>query len=120
MALSYGLHPSLHGALVVVATETVATAMAAMAAIAMQEVTLPRQGDAMPLCDAKKARVYTSDNTGASATAEWLACSAALWAIENVLRGGLVMVATVAMAMTMAIMAAAATDARGCIAEAGQ
>jgi len=70
MVLSHGLRPSLHGALVVVATETVATVT--------REVTLPRRGNAMLLCDAQKTRVYASNNAGASTTTERLACSAAL------------------------------------------
>jgi len=45
MALSHGVRPSLDGALVVVATETVTMAMAATAT---REVALPRRGDAMP------------------------------------------------------------------------
>jgi len=44
MLPSCGQCPSLHGALVVVATVVVAMAMAAAAASVMQEVTLPRQG----------------------------------------------------------------------------
>jgi len=60
MVLSRGLHPSLHGALMVVATE------AMVMAIATQEVALPRWGDKMALCDGK-ARVYTADNAGAGA-----------------------------------------------------
>ena len=60
--------------MVMVATETMAMAAAA-AVIAMREVALPRRGDAMPLCDAKKARVYASDNAGAGATTEWLAAA---------------------------------------------
>jgi len=71
---------------------------------------LPRWANAMPLCNTEKVRVYVSDNTGASATAEWLACSTVLWAIENALHDTLVMVATVAIVMTMAIMVVAATE----------
>jgi len=44
MSPSCGQCPSLHGALVVVATVVVAMAMAAAAASVMQEVALPRQG----------------------------------------------------------------------------
>jgi len=61
MAPSCGLHPSLHGALVVVATEAIAIAITA-AVTATREVALPRRGNVMVLCDA--------DNTGAGATAE--------------------------------------------------
>ena len=105
ISLFHGLRPSLHGALVVVATETVAMAMVGAAATAMREVALPRRDDAMPLCDAEKARVYASDNAGAGATAERLAAALRRGANENALRGALVMVATVAMTMTMAIAA---------------
>jgi len=54
---------------------------------------LPRQGDAMPLCNAKKVRVYASDNAGTSTTAKWLATALCHGANENVLCGTLVMVA---------------------------
>ena len=60
MALSCGLRPSLRGALIVVATEGVAMAMAT------QEVALPRWGDKMALCDGK-ARAYAANNAGAGA-----------------------------------------------------
>ena len=64
----------------------------------------------MTLCDGDEVWVYTADNAGAGTTAEQPACTwAALWANENALRGALMVVATVAMATTMAIMAAAAT-----------
>jgi len=46
MALSRRLRLSLHGALVVVATEIMAMAITVVA-IATQEVALPRQGNAM-------------------------------------------------------------------------
>jgi len=54
-----GLCPSLHGALVLVAT--VAAAMAAMAttaAVVTQEVASLRRGDAMVVCDGDNARMY--------------------------------------------------------------
>jgi len=73
MVLSRGLHPSLCGALVVVATEAMAMAMAitvAATATAMQEVALPRQGNVMALCDANKARESVADNAGTDTTAE--------------------------------------------------
>ena len=60
MALSRGLRPSLRGALMVVATEGMAMA------IATREVALPRRGDKMALCDGK-ARAYAADNAGAGA-----------------------------------------------------
>ena len=79
MALSCRLHLSLHGTLVVVATEMMAMAITVVAT-ATQEVALPRQGNVMLLCNAKKVKVSTANNAGASATAEQLACTwAALW-----------------------------------------
>jgi len=112
ISLFHGLHLSLHGTLVVVATEMVVMAMVGAAATAMQEVVLPRQEDAMLLCDAEKVRVYASDNAGAGTTAERLAAVLCHGANENTLRGALVMVATVAMTMTMVIAAAVATATR--------
>jgi len=68
-----GLRPSLRGALVLVAT--VATTMMVMMAIeikaaAMQEVALPRRGNAMAMCDGDGTRAYMADNVGVGATAE--------------------------------------------------
>jgi len=72
MSLSCGLRPSLHGALVVVATVAMATAMAIAAAAvsATREVALPRRGGAMTVCDSDEVGVYAADNAGADATAE--------------------------------------------------
>jgi hypothetical protein len=53
LGLSRNLRPSLHGALVVVAT--VAMAITAAVEKATREVTLPRWGDAMVVCDGDKA-----------------------------------------------------------------
>jgi len=44
--------------------------MLAAAATATQEVALLRWGDVMAMCDGDRARVYTANNTSASATAE--------------------------------------------------
>jgi len=55
-------------------------AITAVAVTATQEVPLPRQGDAMTLCDGDKVWVYAGNNAGAHTTAEQLACTwAVLW-----------------------------------------
>jgi len=76
VAVRRGLRPSLRGALVLVATVATTTmAMMAMeikaaAAAATREVALPRQGNAMAMCDGNGTRAYAADNVGVGATAE--------------------------------------------------
>jgi len=70
MVLSCGLHLSLCGTLVVVATEAIAIAIMAVVT-AMQEVMLLRQGNVMVLCNGDKARESAANNAG------WCNCSIA-------------------------------------------
>ena len=72
MSPSRGLRPSLHGALVVVATVAMAMAMgiAAAAVSATREVALQKRGGAMTVCDGDEARVYAADNASTDTTAE--------------------------------------------------
>jgi len=84
--------------------------MAVAVAMATREVVLPRQGNAMPLCDAEKARCICLTLLVPAQLLNSLPAALRHRAIENALHGALVMVATVAMAIIMAIMAAAATE----------
>jgi len=70
----------LCSALVMATVVMAIMAIMAVAVTAMGEAALPRQGDEMTTCDSNGARVYAANNTGASTTAEQLACMwAALW-----------------------------------------
>ena len=79
-----GQHPSLCGAMVLVAMAVrmivVMVTTVAAAATAIQEVALPRWSNATGMCDGNKARVYMADNAGAGTATEQFACmQAALW-----------------------------------------
>ena len=50
----------------------------AVAATAMQEAVLPRQGDETIICESDGARASTANCAGASASAEQLTC---MWAM---------------------------------------
>ena len=85
IAVHHVLHPSLRGALVLVATvATTVMAMEIMAAAvaAMREVALPRWGNAMAMCDGDGTSAYMADNVGVSATAE-LTCGPCCGANER-------------------------------------
>jgi len=70
MLLSHGLHPSLRGTLVVVATVAMVIAIAAMVVSVTQEVALLRWGGVMTVCDDDKVRVYAANNASTDTTAE--------------------------------------------------
>ena len=70
LALHCGANENtLHSALVIVATMAMAI-MVAVAATVTREVALLRWGNKMMTCDSDRARVYTTDNAGTSATVE--------------------------------------------------
>jgi len=70
-----GQHPSLRGALVLVATVVTMMVMATMA-MATREVAFPRRSDATAMCDGDKAGVCAADNAGAE---QFTCTQAALW-----------------------------------------
>jgi len=71
-----GLCLLLCGTLVLVATvvmAVIAMMITPAAATATQEVTLPRWGNVMAMCDSNKARISVADNAGAGTTTEQFA-----------------------------------------------
>jgi hypothetical protein len=73
LGLSCDLHPSLHGALVVMVTA--AMVIAAVVTTVMREVASLRWGDVMVVCDGNNARGCTVKNAGASITVEQFSCT---------------------------------------------